>query len=158
MRLLAIGRLPQSGFAFFTDLANFQWFLDPFHAVWTVIEPGERLDPVEFFAFECLACRVKRKPAQQNLIGLSKGLHPSTSIDLQTIEILGFAGALMFFDPDFTDMDSDPIEHEAANLSRERPQPGLDQQRELHRIRGFGKDDEEGVAGCFNFLAFTELA
>ena len=68
-------------------------------------QSGERPDPVEFFAFECLACRVKRKPAQQNLIGLSEGLHPSASIDLQAVEILGFAGALMFFDPDFTDMD-----------------------------------------------------
>ena len=52
-----------------------------------------------------------------------------------------------FFDPDFTDMDPDPIEHGLANLSRERPQPSLDQQRELHGIRGFGKDDEERVAG-----------
>ena len=71
-----------------------------------VIETGERPDPVEFFAFECLPCRVKRKPAQQNLIGLSlsEGLHPSTSIDLQAIEISGFVGALMFFDPDFTSL------------------------------------------------------
>jgi hypothetical protein len=92
MRLLAVGWLPQSGFAFFTDLANFQRFLDPLHAVGTVIKPGERPDPVEFFALECLACGVKREPAQQNLIGLAKGLHPSTSIDLQAKEILGFAG------------------------------------------------------------------
>ena len=157
MRFLAIGRLPQSGFAFFTDLADFQGFLDPFQAVWTVIEPGERLDPGEFFAFECLACRIKRKPAQQNLIGLSKGLHPGTSIDLQAVEILGFAGALMFFDPDFTDMDPDPVEHRPPNLSRECPQPSLDQKRKLHRVRGFGEDNEERVAGGFNFLAFAEL-
>jgi hypothetical protein len=158
VRLLAIERLPQSGFAFFTDLADFQGFLHPLHAVGAVIEPGERPDPVEFFAFERLACRVKRKPAQQNLIGLSKGLHPSTSIDLQAVEILGFAGALMFFDPDFTDMDSDPVEHHPANLSRQRPKPSLDKQRELHRVRWFGKDDEERVTGGFNFLAFAEVA
>ena len=99
MRILVTGRPPQFGFACFTDLADFQGFLDPLHAVGTVIEPGERPDPVEFSAFERLACRVKRKPAQQNLIGLSKGLHPGTSIDLQAVEILGFAGALRFFDP-----------------------------------------------------------
>jgi hypothetical protein len=52
----------------------------------------------------------------------------------------------------------DPVEHQPANLSRERPQPSLDKQRELHRIRGFGKDDEERVAGGFNFLAFAEAA
>jgi hypothetical protein len=57
-----------------------------------VIEPGERLDPVEFFAFECLACRVKRKPARTSL-----------------------------------------------------------------RPRAW-KDDEERVAGGFNFLAFAEVA
>jgi len=87
---------PQSGFAFFTDLADFQGFLAPLHPVRTVIEPGERPDPGEFLAFECLACGVKRKPAQQNLIGLSEGLHPSTSINLQAVEILDFAGALMW--------------------------------------------------------------
>jgi hypothetical protein len=48
---------------------------------------------------------------------LSKGLHTGASIDL---EILAFAGAFMFFDPDFTDMDPDPVEHQTANLSRER--------------------------------------
>ena len=47
-----------------------------------------RLDPVEFFAFECLTGRIKRKPAQENLIGLAKGLHPGTRIDLQAVEIL----------------------------------------------------------------------
>jgi hypothetical protein len=64
----------------------------------------------------------------------------------------------MFFDPDFTHVDPDPVEHQSANFSRERPQPGLDQQRELHRIRRFGKHDEERVAGGFNFLAFAEVA
>jgi hypothetical protein len=125
--------------------------LNPLHAVGTVVEPGECPDPVQFFPFECLACRVKGKPAQQNLIGLSQGLHPGTGIDLQSVEIPRFAGV-------FTDMDPDPVEHQPANLSRERPQPGLDQQREFHRIRGFGKDDEERVAGGFNFLAFAEAA
>jgi hypothetical protein len=33
----------------------------------------------------------------------------------------------MFFDPDFSDMDPDPVEHQPANLSREHPQPSLDQ-------------------------------
>jgi hypothetical protein len=58
-------------------------------------------------------------------------LHPSTSIDQQAVEISGFVGALMFFDPDFTDVDPDPIEHQSANLSRERTKPSLDKQREL---------------------------
>jgi hypothetical protein len=82
---------------------------------------GGRPDPVEFFAFESLACsvKIKRKPAQQNLIGLSERLHPGTSIDLQAVEILGFAGVLMFFDPDFSDMDPDPVEHQPTNRSRE---------------------------------------
>jgi hypothetical protein len=44
------------------------------------------------------------------------------SIDLQAVEILAFADALLLFDPDFTDMDPDSVEHRAANLSRERPQ------------------------------------
>jgi hypothetical protein len=52
---------------------------------------------------------------------------------------------------------SDPIEHRPANLSRKRPKPSLDKQRELHRVRGFGKDYEERVAGGFNFLAFAEV-
>jgi hypothetical protein len=43
------------------------------------------------------------------------------------VEILGFAGDLMFFDPDFTNMDPDPVEHRSANLNRERPKPSLDQ-------------------------------
>jgi hypothetical protein len=83
--------------------------------------------PVELFAFECLACRVKRKPTQQNLIGLSKC--PSTTC--RPVEISGFVDALMFFDPDFTNVDPDPIEHQPANLSRERTKPSLDKQREL---------------------------
>src|ERR1700674_5335986 len=122
------------------------------------LAPGPESNRPQVFAGLDLNTVIGRKPAQQNLIGLSEGLHPSTSIDLQAVEILGFAGALMFFDPDFTNMDPDPVEHRPANLSRERPKPSLDQQRELHRVRGFRKDDEERVAGGFNFLAFAELA
>ena len=61
-------------------------------------------------------------------------------------------------DPHFTDMDPDPVEHRPADLSRERPKSSLDQERELHRVRRLGKDDEEGVAGGFNLFAFAELA
>jgi hypothetical protein len=36
-------------------------------------------------------------------------------------------------------MDPDPVEHQPANLSRERPKPSLDKQRKLHRSEGLVK-------------------
>jgi hypothetical protein len=72
-----------------------------------VIEPGERLNPGEFFAFEfAWRAESKGKPAQQNLIGLSVGLHSNTSIEPAGRRDLELCRALMFLDSDFTDIGS----------------------------------------------------
>src|ERR1700722_15910102 len=127
MGLCAVGWSREFRFALFADLADFKRFLDALHEVCSVIEPGERFDLFKFFASKRLVRRIKRKSGQQNLISLPKGLNPGTGINLQAVEVFGFGFArlLVFIDPDFSDMNSDPVEHRLANLSRERSKPSL---------------------------------
>jgi hypothetical protein len=68
--------------------------------------------------------------------------------------ILGLAGALVFFDPDFTNMDPDPIEEPVGQPQARAQQPSLYQQRDFTAYEGLVKTMQERVAVGFNFPRF----
>jgi hypothetical protein len=67
------------------------------------------------------------------------------------------SGSFFIVEPDFPDVDSNPIKKRPANLNRERPKPSLHQKRKLHRIGGFRKNDEETITREIDFFALAEL-
>jgi hypothetical protein len=54
---------------------------------------------------------------------------PGAGIDLKSVKVFGFAASLVFFDPDFPDIDPDPMENNPAGINSNRADPHLYQER-----------------------------
>lgn len=123
-----------------------------------MVQPGKRSEAFEFLSFQHLPRIVESKPGHQDLIAVSERHDPRAGIDLNAEQVLGSARSLVFLNENLAHVNADAIEDRRGGSLGQTPQPGLQQQTELHRIGRLGEDDEKGVARCLDLLRFVELA
>lgn len=120
-------------------------------------DPPHVVDLRDGLSLQRQARVVEGKPGEENLVFSRQGHDPGALIHLQALQIVKTARGIGLH-RHLARVNTEPVPQLVLAASVPKVQPGLEAQREAHRIRRAPKRQEEGITRGTDFNALGEFA